>query len=273
MGSWSESCGFSGLEIGEGDVAYVCLIGKSKYGSLNDGALRYYAPTTTLLRGKYNDYGYLRVEDDEAVLALFNAQSGLELKNGEDFSIDHMTGEAMSGLDRWWIHGDAFDFMGSIVPDFPYARDPNSESYKSIKIKDIAAATNLHLESVRKAAIAARDKIADVRKRFPDEGDGVKILVELALTGTKMRDVLGYRDTPGLEREAFQKAIENGDDLEPHLESYRRPFMLSYALFELRRNLALNESCGPQHGGHRALRQFGRFLVKACNAEIKGQDA
>ena len=64
MGSWSESCGFSGIEIGEGEVAYCLLMNDKKHGSLNDGGFMHYRPTTTLIRGTYNDYGQLTINEE-----------------------------------------------------------------------------------------------------------------------------------------------------------------------------------------------------------------
>jgi hypothetical protein len=267
MGSWSESCGFSGLEIGEGDVAYCLLMNDKAHGSLNDGAFQHWSPTTTLIRGTYNDYGYLRIEDDDGVLALFNKQASLELKNGDNFSLDMLDGRPER---RWWIHGAAFDFLPSIEPEFPYARDPNSKEYKSIKIANIGEAANLHLTALRNAVTRSREKIEADRAKFGHAGESLDLLVELAIE-RNLRDILGYRDNPGLTQEDFQEVIESGADIEPHLESYRRPFLLGYAMGELRRNLGPSEG-GPQHGGHVALRQFGNFIIGACDLVLAEYD-
>jgi hypothetical protein len=258
MGSWSEACGFSGMEIGEGDVAYCCLISDNPRGSLNDGSFRHFAPTTTLVRGTYNDYGYLHIEEDEALLALFNQQAQLELKNGDDFSLDHLNGRTE---DRWWIHGRAFDFMPTITPEFPYSYD--REDNKCVKIANIGEAADRHIQTIRDYVVQARKDMDEIKKM--DDPERRAIMTEIKIFGMNLSNVLGYGNKPGLNREAFTNAVKNGDDIEPYLTSYRRVFILGYALGELRRNLARNESIGPQWGGHVALRQFGNFLVEVTN--------
>lgn len=255
MGSWSESCGFSGIEIGEGEVAY-CMLMSSERGSLNDGAFIHYAPTTTLLRGTYNDYGYLTVEDDYAILAVFNEQSGLSLKNGDDFSIDHLDGRTER---RWWVRGDVLDVLPTLKPEFPYVALSGEGGYKSVKIKNIGESADMWFAKVAIKLEALATQIEDIRSKSTDP-ELRDLRMEIAMSDI-MSDIMGYGDKPGLNRNALMKAIESGDDITAMLTAWRRVWVLKYALIELRKTLAPNESCGPQHGGEIAHNQFARATL------------
>jgi hypothetical protein len=268
MGSWSESCGFSGLEIGEGEVAYVLLM-TDKRGSLNDGAFMNYAPTTTLLRGTYNDYGYLTVEDDDAVLAIFNDQAKLELKQGDDFSIDHLDGRTER---RWWIHGSMFDALPSLKPEFPYFSTRLGD-YKSEKIKNIGESAAKRIAEIRTAYQAGRAEWVERTATLADHPDRDELLTSMScLSRFSMRDLFGYSERSGYH-ERFQDAmIANVEDVEGLLEAYRRTYVLGYALIELRKTLAPNESCGPQWGGEVALDQFAVALRRIIRERKKRHD-
>lgn len=256
MGSWSEACGFSGMEIGEGEVAYVMLM-KQHNGSLNDGAFHHYTPTTTLVRGTYNDYGYLNVEEDESILAIFNQQADLNLKNGDDFSLSHLDGRP--NVHRWWIHGSAFDFMPTIVPDFPYASTTDEEGkYKSVKISNIGEAQDVFYQKVAADLQKALEKArALASKSDPEKSEGLAdLLFEMSMNRT-----FGYR-TPAFDPARLTKEILAGTDPAPRLAAARRISTLGWAMGELRKALAPCESTGPQHGGAEASVQFANFLIK-----------
>lgn len=258
MGSWSESCGFSGIEIGEREVAYVMLIDKCR-GSLNDGAFIHYAPTTTLLRGTYNDYGYLRVEDSEEVLAVFNQQSGLALKNGDDFSLEDLNGKSER---RWWMHGGMFDFMPTIKQDFPYFSTRRG-GYKSVKVKNIGDCANGRIKELQEAHDEGRQSFAKDMEAFKGHGDS-DALIEAVLTMSRhsLRELFGYGSDVGGYHALFQQALkDNVENIDGLLEAYRRTYLVGYALIELRKTLAPNESCGPQHGGEEASCQFARSIL------------
>ena len=270
MGSWSESCGFSGIEIGCGEVAYVMLMDNCK-GDLNDGAFIHYSPTTTLLRGTYDDYGYLKVDEDEAVLAVFNKQSGLSLKNGDDFSLDDLDGRTER---RWWMHGGMFDFMPTIKQDFPYY-GMRRGGYKSVKVKNIGHAADMHVNEVRQTYEELRASIADRMKTFKDSDDPEQVMaMALLLSDRGLTDIFGYgRRRAGGYREMIQEAAKaNLDNIEGILEAHRRTFLVGYALSELRRTLAPNESCGPQHGGEQASCQFARAILATQKQRKKRWD-
>lgn len=254
MGSWSEACGFSGMEIGEGEVAY-CLLMKQHNGSLNDGAFHHYVPVTTLLRGTYNDYGYLNVEEDEGVLAVFNEQAQLNLKNGDNFSADHLVGKA--GIHRWWMHGAAFDFMPTIRPDFPYASTTDDEGkYKSVPIENVGEAQGVFFENAKRRI----DRLIELDR----ENEGADSAVLKAIGRMRMAEVFGYRASP-LDRDKLIEEMIAGAG-QPRLDAYRRITTLGWALGELRKPLAPCESTGPQHGGEEASLQFANFLIEAQEA-------
>jgi hypothetical protein len=249
MGSWSEACGFSGMEIGEGEVAYVMLIAPNKRGSLNDGSFNHYAPQTTLIRGTYNDYGYLRVEDDEQILKIFNEQAKLDLKNGDDFSMDHMNGKE---ADRWWMHGAAYDFMSSIKQDFPYATDSDEDGkYRLTKANTIGEAQDVWFASVGR-------RLEAVTTKWAEEEDAIL----KAMSYMRMTDIFGYDRSVPLNRDKLIDEVVAGT-AQSRLDAYRRVTTLGAALFELRKVLCKCESIGPQHGGAEASIQFGKFLLEA----------
>lgn len=270
MGSWSESCGFSGIEIGEGEVAYVMLMDNRK-GDLNDGAFIHYSPTTTLLRGTYDDYGQLNVADTEEVLAVFNKQSGLSLKNGDDFRLDDFDGRTER---RWWMHGAMFDFMPTIKQDFPYYGTRRG-GYKSVKVKNIGQSADMHVAEVRLTYDEMRTSIAERMETFKDTGDQEELMeIALLLSERGLTDLFGYgRRRSGGYREMIQEAAKaNLENIEGILEAHRRTFLVGYALIELRKTLAPNESCGPQHGGEDASCQFARSILATQKQRKKRWD-
>lgn len=265
MGSWSENCGFSGMEIGEGDVAYVAIVGKPQY-SRSHGPFDMFEPKTTLLRGTYNDYGYLHVTDESDVVAIFNEQSGLDLKCGDDFSIDHMAGEERKSLERWWIHGKAFDFLPSIKPEFPYAYD--REANKSIKVKDIQGAADRYFGRAETVVEGVR---AEIEKISAAEGtdEELKLMrLELAMLRSNVTDALGgYSETRGFNRDKLWEDLNASRSHAARLTAWRRVWVLEYAMSELRKKLVPSERVGPQHDGFTALDQFGAFLRRVCREE------
>jgi len=271
MGSWSESCGFSGIEIGCGEVAYVMLMDKCT-GSLNDGAFIHYSPVTTLLRGRYNDYGYLTVDEDEAVLAVFNKQSGLSLMNGDDFSLDDLDGRTVR---RWWMHGSMFDFMPTIKQDFPYYGSMRGGTYKSTKVKNIGQSADMHIAEAKQTFEELRASIAEKMETYKDSGDKEQLMdIALLLSERGLTDLFGYgRRRTGGYREMIQEAAKaNLDNIDGILEAHRRTFLVGFALIELRKTLAPNESCGPQHGGEQASVQFARAILKTQRERKKRWD-
>lgn len=265
MGSWSEACGFSGMEIAEGEVSYIMLLGKPKYGSgYRAGA--YFEPFTTLIRGTYNDYGYLRIADDRAVLDVFNAQAGLDLKIGDDFSLEHLEGRPEAH--RYWVHGSVVEWMPEIKQDFPYFSQ-RLGGYKSTKVKNIGGSTAMRLDEIRRAHQSMRDKYAEAVKRHAED-------LELALlvSDHSFREIFGYSEDTLDYSARFQKSATEGEEnIDGLIEAYRRNWLIEYAAQELRKRFVPTESAGPQHGGEIASRQFARFLLKAQTERAKRWDS
>lgn len=268
MGSWSEACGFSGMEIAGGETAYIMLLGKPKYGS-GHRAGAYFEPFTTLIRGKYNDYGYLTIDDDQTVLDVFNSQAGLDLKIGDDFSIDHMEGR--SEHHRYWVHGLAVDWMPEIKQDFPYFSQ-RLGGYKSTKVKNIGESTVMRLDEIRRAHEIMRVKYAAAVKRHEANPDDRADALELAMlvSDHSFREVFGYSEDTLDYSTRFQKSATAGEEnIDGLIEAYRRNWLIEYAAQELRKRFVPTESAGPQHGGEIASRQFARFLLKAQTERAK----
>ncbi len=260
MGSRSESCGFSGMEIGEGEVAYVLLLGKPKYAN-SMGAADVFEPVTTLIRGTYGDYGYLDIEDDQAVLDIFNTQVDLELKQGDSFSIDHMQGK---DLHRYWVHGLALDWMPQIKQDFPYFSTRRG-GYSSEKVKNIGESADRRLAEIRAAHHEGREEYA-ARMRAYEAHEDKAALIEAALSLSRfsLTEIFGYSEDRVGYSALFQKMLrENVENIDGALEAYRRNYLLTYAVGELRKKFVPSEGVGPQHGGEQASRQFARFLLAA----------
>lgn len=255
MGSWSESCGFSGIEIGEDERALVAFLGKPKYSEFNGET--HYEFRTPLIRGTYNDYGYLRVDEDEGVLALFNHLTGLSLKNGDDFcGCDH----AVSELDRYWIRQDVFDALPALTQEFAYVYQ--RETKGSVKVKNIGAAADIHIADLKKACVeiqAIRDKWMAV-ERAGDDTPEQRMEFALLLSERPITDVLSYR-SGGIDwRQLFQKPPE-GVTAEALIEAYRRYFLITFAASELRKKFVPSEKGGPQHSGEVASVQFAKSII------------
>lgn len=259
MGSWSESCGLSGIEIGEGEYAYVAFLGAPKYKD-TFGAESLFEMRTPLLRGTYNDYGYLHVEDDEGVIALFNHLSGLSLKNGDDF--EDRDDHAVEGLDRYWIRADVFDSLANLKPEFPYY-GKRLGGYKSIPVKNIGDAwghlsEELH-EGVAKTK-AAKEKWQQLADRLKDLSADERFDLVNGISGGSFRDLFGY-GRYGVDWHNLFSEPPEGITHETLIEAYRRSYTLTYSAIELRKKIVPSERIGPQHSGELASCQFARSIL------------
>lgn len=256
MGSWSESCGFSGIEISEGEAALVAFLGKPKYAEFNGET--HFEFRTPLIRGTYNDYGYLRVADDEGILALFNHLTGLSLKNGDDFA--DRDGHAVAGLDRFWIRQDVFDGLPNLKQEFPYVY--RRETKDSVKVKNIGEAASFHLGDLSAACnkmTALHDKWNAVQLSG-EETPEQRMEFAMLMSERPITEVLGYR-LGGIDwRELFNKRPEGVffDDL---IEAYRRYYIIGWAASELRKKFVPSEKGGPQHSGEVASVQFAKSII------------
>jgi hypothetical protein len=258
MGSWSESCGFSGLEIGEQEPAYVMLLRGPTYEN-SHGPFDLFMPHTTLLKGTYNDYGYLSVEDDPEVLAVFNEQTGLSLEQGDDFSLDMLeqleTRKLGDNYSRFWIHGSIFDRLGELKPEFPYVFIDGD----SVKVTSISEALDL----IGKEEVDNLNKLVEDIARIKADPDGdndrtmelALLLADARLNRSSSRMMAGYSTI-------CQERIKAGQDFAGVLTAKRRVSVLSYAASELRKKIYPSEGIGPQHCGHIASVQFANIVLE-----------
>lgn len=257
MGSWSESCGFSGIEIGDGEKALVGLLGKPKYQDF--GGETHFQFKSPLILGEYNDYGYLKVADDEGVIALFNKMTGLELKNGDDFSgrDEHF----VAGMQRYWIREDVFNTLPELKQEFPYSY--RKDLRKSVKVKNIGEAADLHIGDLAKAASMRTAKFKEWSDmKFEKEiSDEQRLELARSLFDLSLTDVLGYQ-AKGIIWVSVLSDLPDNIPVNSAIEAYRRYFILTYAADELRKKFAPSEKGGPQHSGEIASCQFARSILK-----------
>jgi hypothetical protein len=154
-----------------------------------------------------------------------------------------------------------FDALPSLKPEFPYF-SARVGDYKSVKIKNIGESASKRIAEIRDFYHSSRQEFAERMERLMAT-DAKSDLIDAAssLSRFAMRDVFGYSEDGTGYNIRFQELLKaNVEDVEGALEAYRRTHVLGYALTELRKVLAPNESCGPQHGGEVALDQFAVAL-------------
>lgn len=219
MGSWSEGCNLSGIEISEKEYAYVMLIARND-GSFNDGASMFYKPVSTLIRGYYNDYGQLCVEDNEDMIKIFNEITGLDLKNGDQFTGSNLN----EGVYRWWIREDIFQQLEELEDDLPWVWLPNKERVEAKTVGKGADIWAAHMLG----------KIIEME--ITDNLDFASALMHLTSI---------FRDTSLIDLELLIQK----DRPEARLKAHRDVKFLTACMTELRKPFAPGESIGPQHGG------------------------
>lgn len=250
MGSWSETCGLSGMEIGCGERAYVCLVRATEYNLY--GAVDLYVPQTTFIRGTYDDYGHLMIDDDPGVLAVFNAQANMSLKLGDHFSPDAIEN---SDMERVWIHEKAMDFLSTITPEFPYYGRMVADKYESVKIGSISEAVEL-----RKANVLG---VFEDAKQYVNRADEVALVRQL-IAEMRLREAFGGETCGRVQyTELVTECLRSNQSIDAILEASLRNWIVEYGYSELRRKIVPSERCGPQHGGEVASLQFANFLITA----------
>jgi hypothetical protein len=253
MGSWSESCGFSGLEIAHGDPALVMLLEQKPQES---GPYNLYGPRTTLIRGTYNDYGSLEIDDLPEITEIFNKQSGLTLTQGIDFDTDMLNGLE---LDRFWIHGEIFDRLILLKKDFPYTWI----SGQSVKVSTIGESIDLHgFENLK----SFKQAVAEIQVDGNDDLSAV--LRQLRrLTGRGFAG--GYDTLSQFYQQAYDDLADKAGDSTALFEAKRRNDVLASAAGELRKKIVPSEGVGPQHAGHIASVQFAKFILEIQDLRTK----
>ena len=259
MGSWSESCGFSGLEIGEGEEAYVMVL-KGPTFSYDHSPFDLFVPVSPLIKGTYGDYGDLTIEDDDAILAVFNKQTGLDLKQGDDFDRDHIENMTSKKLGdnffRFWIHGSIFDRLGELRQEFPYVYQEGG----SVKVKDINEAIDqMEGRQLREIKSLAED-LANAKKDSEGDANSQAMTIAMLLMSARLErhsDHLmeGYNSM-------IQDAIVAGEDYTGILAAKRRLSLLRMAAYELRKKIVPSEGIGPQHSGEVASTMFSKIVLE-----------
>ena len=259
MGSWSEACGFSGLEIAEQEPCYVMLLEGPKHYETH-GPYQTFAPLTTLLKGTYDDYGYLSVDDDEEILKLFNLQSGLSLENGQEFSLDMLDGRGE--VSRFWIHGSIFDRLGELKQEFPYVYINN----ESQKVNSIGEALDLYDANWLATFEKGRATIAEIQEDYKDRDDSESAYqreLRMEITMMRLEQSSSYTALPVMKfyNKHQEELLTQGADPKAFFAARRRNTMLAVAAAELRKKIVPSEGIGPQHSGEVASVQFANIII------------
>jgi hypothetical protein len=150
MGSWSEGCGISGIEIECGDAAYACLLKPNKNDLYTHGAYNVYTPASPLLKGTYNDYGQLLVDDSQDIIDAFAEETCIHVKNGMDFAFNSTTdAETYKMIDHriFFVRADVMEFLPNLPRDFPFVWVDTTQH----KVKTIGEAIAKKMEGLRES--------------------------------------------------------------------------------------------------------------------------
>jgi hypothetical protein len=254
MGSWSESCGLSGVEISEGETAYVMVL---KGPSFIQGRSDFFEPFSTLIKGSYNDYGNLLVDDSPEILEIFNQQTSLNIKSGDEFNsteLEKTPGLRLGeNLELFWIHESIFNRLGEIKPDFPYV----FLSKNHLKIQNIGEAVGWSVKDHDNRLKEAADKIRAVKSddTLDDRAKAIQVAL-IVMTLTSHQSSNTDYDSLLISRLIAER------DWTPVLEAHRRNSLLRNAAFELRKKIVPSERAGPQHAGHDASIQFANIILE-----------
>lgn len=241
MGSWSESCGVSGIEIAEGDEAYVCRVAKTQRVE-EFGPFYHYVLASPLVKGVYRDYGGLELTDTPEMCSLLSKT----LNKEEPLTVGS---EWEDYGERFWVRADVFDnVLPSLERDFGYVYDPDRK--ESVPSKTIASQTEWWAGQIALAIAEAKEKY-DSYKAFAEqvkEKDHETVLkAAKMLAEHAMMSRLSYSKSP--LKNLLSQAIRDGQSTDAIVEAELREYRLYGAMFELRKMLVPSERVGPQHGG------------------------
>lgn len=260
MGSWSESCGLSGLEIAEGEPAYVMVIVGPTFGE-SHGPHDLFRPSSTLIRGTYNDYGDLKIDDDPDLIDLFNQQTGLCLSQHAEFSRDMLDEQSGSKLGdnryRFWVHGTIFDRLVEIKQEFPYVRSKNG----SILVSNLGEAIDLTEKHDREHYLEVARNIKEIMAR--KGSDPKHDFIEIALLMMRSDSTSSRGRLNSQYHEMIHDLTKSGQSLDAVFLAKRRNTLLTNAAAELRKKIVPSEGVGPQHSGSQASIQFANFILEA----------
>lgn len=262
MGSYSMFCGLSGLEIAERKPAVVTILTKSSF----DGWNMIVPP----IRGKYDDYGSLQVDEADSELAKV---FGLKLEDYGDWQplefdgvVDEDANEYAIKAENtlpYWIDGAIYDCLGDLTRDYSHYK-------RNGTINDDLA----HMMMEKEATLAKIIKEKEEDKGFDYTEEEAKqegckrfefwTMSLYSLFPSSAEDVL--KEINGRMKHAIRH------DQSPYLvlEGYRRASLLYMGSMELRKPLiGQNGSYGPQHGGEKALLAFYEAATKELRARVE----
>lgn len=249
MGCWSESCGISGLEIGYNHEALVMLVEPvAEKGYSEHGTFSRYQPVTTLVWGKYSDYGDL--EDistcDPLYFTDWLEKARRKIDPSQDNHMDYMS-------KFFWIRKDVWDFLDNIPHEFSYGDRP----------KNIG-------ESIRRTREKWTEKFEELMAGSVSNDDSTDALIARALARMADDNFCGLTYRSGKIysklREEFNDAVDEKDREKAMnaIEAALRISKLDMAGYELRKVVAPSTMNGPQHGGYEAISMLATFNLKKC---------
>jgi len=225
MGSYSEACAISGMEIAMGQDCLVALVAPKKW---NPSEYEIIQPP---IRGTYNDYGYLRVNDPMG--ALFGIESG-----GDYEPMEHGT--------PMWIDGKVFDFLGNIRGEFGHSTFFEDWQGHSEKLDRAIAQAREDKILWTSGALARPERPSD---RMLWDGAIIRVIDE------------------GPTADRIVAAILADKPLDQIISAYKRQFIVAIACDHLRKGIVPTFR-GPQHGGGEGLIQFYEMVLTEARARI-----
>lgn len=231
MGSWSEGCGISGMEVREQRACFAMMIVQDKYEPEN------YNIVCPPIRGTYNDYGRMIVHpDDLPLVEMFD----VALDNNEWEPREQRSMRDIDNVAYFWIDGSVLDMLGSLPREWASSGDGT-----------------------------VRGDWNEVELRLRDAIDKAKNTSGPAYYLAAMNLYQMVRPSMLVNFDPLADAAIAADRTEHLIEAVRRCFMVKVGMMELRKILAPQIGArGPQHGGHEALISFYEQVLGEAKSRI-----
>lgn len=245
MDDWSESCGFTGLEIKQGDKARLVLLYDEN--CTNRGPCAQYGVTSPVLPVIYDGQGggvvNLESPEDEAMYSLWCAVSGSSY-----YDDGHVTRNRVdSDYGFWFISEEAYEFLGELPCQNPERGETVSERVKTYD--------KVMRESIKPyTASEVSDQEADHTNAYG---------VWMNLRNNHEENVGGWYD---IEDSLDDSWYEADARTEAAFQSECDRLALSLALRETRRVLVPSVNAGLQYEGHKAVGELARFTRRKAIA-------
>lgn len=163
MGSFNESCGFSGLPItykAKVRMMAIRYIGGRENNRMTS-ALKLFEPVSLLVRGKYNDYGWIDFDKGEEERFFSSVESmGINLVRRSNGASGV---EMPANIFLWFILEDAFQ----LADEMPVEWYLSDEGFKVVPIRELRAAALGPWRELREVEI---DHFAKVMAQTADDG-------------------------------------------------------------------------------------------------------